>query len=577
MEIGGRHTPDIPPRSRLYHLEPVGVGTPHVESLSGYASRLAGEHSTTLYYLFSEEVAPLIGKPGTISGRVSFASFSKAANGLGVTATDLVEVFERLTLRRDLRFTTLLPWAGLISSKNLTRELRAWCPACYEEDAACSGKVYDQLLWQIQCVTACARHECRLEHECPHCGRRQVSLSHRICPGFCGRCLGRLGRRPGSYLQNHSSESSQIMEEELVVAEEVGKLLAAAPDLLPRVLLTCFSANLRRHTGSMFQGRGVTSPIRLPADKQTVRCWLRGTQSPSLPLLLETCLALKVSPLDLLRNDNYEGLSCDEVVWAHGEAPASFRGEADEGRAGSHYVDWTNQESLAYVESRLRAALEEYPPSSLTKIARGLRCAKGMLRKKFPLLAAQVAARAEDYFRPRVGDETMLEVLREALGEEPPPSLNDVSHRIGRGASTTTLHKKFPKESREIVERYGAVRKRRLDDEAIEKILRAALETHPPPSTPEVSRAIGVSRATLYSKFPDLFRAISSRSALFRRERDARNREAARAEIRTICESLLREGQYPSDALVRSMMTTPCQSQIFSEARREALAGFTLP
>lgn len=568
--------PDIPPRSRLYHLEPVGVGTPHVESLSGYASRLAEEHSTTLYYLFSEEVAPLIDKPGTISGRVSFASFSKAANGLGVTAADLVEVLEKLTLRRDLRLTTLLPWAGLISSKNLTRELRAWCPACYGDTVAGGGKVYDQLLWQIQCVTACARHERRLEHECPHCGRRQVPLGHRIRPGFCGRCLGWLGHGPSSYLREQSSESGQIMEEELIAAKEVGKLLAAAPDLSPRVALTCLSANLRRRAGSMFQGRGVTSPLRLPADKQTIRCWIRGTQSPSLPLLLKTCLTLNVSPVDLLRNGSYEGLSCDEVVRADEEAPTSIRREPDEAGAGSRYIDWTDQESLAHVESRLRAVLEEYPPSSLTKIARELRCARGMLRRKFPVLTSQVAARSGDYFRPRVSSGAMLEALRAALDEEPPPSLTDVSRRIGRGASITTLHKKFPQKSRQIVERYAAVKKRRLDDKAIENKLLAAVETHPPPSTLEVSREIGVASATLYSKFPDLFRAISSRSAIFRRERDARNREAARAEIRAICESLLREGQYPSNALVRSMMTTPCQSQVFSEARRAALAELTL-
>lgn len=95
--------PPLPPRSRLFHLEPVGVGTPYEESLSGYATRLSEKHSITLYYQFSIEVAPLINKSGTISRRVSFASFAKAANGLGVIAADLVEVFEKLTLRQDLR------------------------------------------------------------------------------------------------------------------------------------------------------------------------------------------------------------------------------------------------------------------------------------------------------------------------------------------------------------------------------------------------------------------------------------------------------------------------------------------
>jgi hypothetical protein len=35
----------LPPRSRLYHLSPIGVGTSEVESLTGYLVRLAAAHS----------------------------------------------------------------------------------------------------------------------------------------------------------------------------------------------------------------------------------------------------------------------------------------------------------------------------------------------------------------------------------------------------------------------------------------------------------------------------------------------------------------------------------------------------
>ncbi len=37
-------TLEIPKRSRLYFLEPIGVGTPYTESLSSYLTRLAQEH-----------------------------------------------------------------------------------------------------------------------------------------------------------------------------------------------------------------------------------------------------------------------------------------------------------------------------------------------------------------------------------------------------------------------------------------------------------------------------------------------------------------------------------------------------
>jgi hypothetical protein len=34
--------------SKLYHLEPIGIGTPLIESLTSYVSRLANAHSVIL-------------------------------------------------------------------------------------------------------------------------------------------------------------------------------------------------------------------------------------------------------------------------------------------------------------------------------------------------------------------------------------------------------------------------------------------------------------------------------------------------------------------------------------------------
>ena len=51
---------EIPQRSRLYSLEPIGVGTPFTESLSSYLTRLAQEHCVTQKKLIMTEIAPLI-------------------------------------------------------------------------------------------------------------------------------------------------------------------------------------------------------------------------------------------------------------------------------------------------------------------------------------------------------------------------------------------------------------------------------------------------------------------------------------------------------------------------------------
>jgi hypothetical protein len=563
---------NLPPRSRLYNLEPIGVSTPYVECLSGYSARLAEEHSSTLYYLFSKEVAPLINKPGTINLRVSFASFSKATNGLGVIAADLVDVFERLTLRRDLRVTTMLPWLGIFSSKNLTRKVRAWCPSCYEDCATGCEEVYDQLIWSVQCVTACARHKRRLEHHCPQCGQQQLTLSHRIRPGRCGRCQSWLGHRPSSKGQIKVLPLIEPEEEELIVAEEVGKLLAVAPKLPSRITAGNLAQNLQSYVGKIFMGRGVPSQTQLRADKQTIKCWLRGAQTPSLPLLLKIRVVLDIPLVSLLLGGKGDGSKFQSDIGTLNERSADFPVEILKEGADILPVDWRDEISVARAGRRLSAALYEYPPASLTKLAKELKCTRTTLRKKFPELAAQIAEKAEIYYRHSISNEKILQVLRAALKENPPPPLQDVSRRLGDGASTGTLHKKFPKESRTIVERYSVHSKRRLDSDLIERRLRAFIERVPAPSMPEVSCELGVARSVIYRKFPVLYKTISNRFITSRRARNRLNREIVKAEIKSICERAFQEGLYPYSSWVRSQLTVPCQSEVFSKIRRDVLA-----
>ena len=55
--------PVLPPRSRLYTLKPVGIGTPFVESLSGYIARLADAHAVSVGDLVGRELSPSASQP----------------------------------------------------------------------------------------------------------------------------------------------------------------------------------------------------------------------------------------------------------------------------------------------------------------------------------------------------------------------------------------------------------------------------------------------------------------------------------------------------------------------------------
>jgi TniQ len=56
----------VPPRSQLYSLQPVGVGTGMVESLTGYVARLAEAHSVSVGDLVGRLLSDLASPKGGI-------------------------------------------------------------------------------------------------------------------------------------------------------------------------------------------------------------------------------------------------------------------------------------------------------------------------------------------------------------------------------------------------------------------------------------------------------------------------------------------------------------------------------
>src|SRR5215468_6862314 len=128
--------PAIPARSRFHPLEPIGVGTGEVESLSSYLLRLAAEHCLPLAALFGEMMGPLVreSRPPSNTKYPGFLlhNVARAINGVGVTAAACVQALESLTLRTDLRWLTTMTWQGVFSTKYWLRPARAWCPDCFQ-------------------------------------------------------------------------------------------------------------------------------------------------------------------------------------------------------------------------------------------------------------------------------------------------------------------------------------------------------------------------------------------------------------------------------------------------------------
>jgi TniQ len=396
----------MPPRSRLYSLEPIGIGTPQTESLTSYISRLAAAHSVRVRDLVVGELLAHVRRPHLADNPHTnllgafWRSETRALNGTRSPARRMVRGLEEATGRRDLRFLTLLTWSEVLPVHQLQKTTRAWCPGCYQDWCDRGQAIYDPLLWTLAPVTVCARHKRPLRTACPfpECRRPSpwLGLGYRSRPGHCAHCGGWLGR---------SGAESGTPEEKLVIEDAVrshawifdalGEIIAAAPsmprrpqrdDVLRGIEAAFRLATLRKitiHRASWTRHLGLVSG--------TVFTWRQGRRLPSLWCLLVVCSQLGISPLELVRGEIHENNSA---------APAT-RAAADT-RLNGPSIQHTRIDHGA-IRNALEAVLasDELPPPSIRLVADRLGQTPAYLHHYFPELCRAITSRHRSYEEAR--------------------------------------------------------------------------------------------------------------------------------------------------------------------------------
>ena len=177
----------LPKRSHLYSLNPIGMATPYVESLTSYIARLAQAHGVTVATLIRYKLAPLFlwktQSPNLSKATTQESAFltwyrqplllqeGAARYWLDKTkrVEQVIEILEELTLQQELRYLTLIPWHQFFSLQRLFRTQQLWCPACYQEWRDSESTVYEPLLWAFELVEVCPRHQRYLQTWCLYC------------------------------------------------------------------------------------------------------------------------------------------------------------------------------------------------------------------------------------------------------------------------------------------------------------------------------------------------------------------------------------------------------------------------
>ncbi|MDZ7609407.1 MAG: helix-turn-helix domain-containing protein [Eubacteriales bacterium] len=380
--------PDIPPRSRLYHLEPIGIGTPYAESLTSYISRLADAHSVYTSTLISRELTPAKARPLPKVGRQPAHKFgyaySSALNGLTDQAKKWINALELATLRNDLRFLTMLTWAEVLPAAGLMRAVRAWCPACFEEWQRTKQPIYEPLLWSLQVVKICQFHHQYLQFKCPYCNQDSIPLlAWRSRPGYCCQCGQWLGIPLNSVVNDEIPKSE--LEWQIWIVETVGDLLAVAPSLsstpekenIVRALLAC--------ADKVKGGNKAAFARTLGVSKSTMHLWCNGKAIPQIDAYLRICRRLGLKLSNLL----------DGTTLIFETAEVNHRLPLTTKKSRSSNRPFPKEQILHSLNMVLSS--NESPPPSMREVARRLGYHDKYLRLHFPDLCRCISTRYTGY------------------------------------------------------------------------------------------------------------------------------------------------------------------------------------
>lgn len=598
----------LPERSRFYSLSPVGIGTPQVESLSGYIARLAEAHLLS--------VGDMVGRRSMSAASTMVCKRMKSShvrlpveqvfhataytiNGVSGQALKWARILEGLTCCCHLDALTLLPLRDTLSDMFLFKRRRAWCPQCYDADRE-TGTVYERLLWALRGVTVCPVHVAPLEEKCSFCHKAQPPLAAHSRPGYCSSCGSWLGRQAGRPRLHANPIEADY---ELYVATTAAELLAVSSSA-GRLSRARFTTNLRICIDRLVSGNTKAFAELTRASGGAVQSWVTGMMRPRLDVLIRVCFHLGIPAGTLLTSRRLAGLNWP-VATAH--FPRDDRGvktsrSSEEVRRLmkaalrddecpsvpelSKRLGYRRYERLYQVDpvlcrritarhrsckrthwwkqpgakriceiNTIRSALEQSllqdPPVSVRRIAMQLGYANGgLIQRKFPDLCHAIAQKLEDCRKRR------LTILRQSVEaarfEDSPPTLHELSRRLGF-RNSSTLRAWFRRETDRLLEARAIHAQK--ETAKLRAALLVILRGGSAPSLSSVARQLDLSVSNLAEKYPDLCRAIHARYVQCQHERTREREQLLNEEVCRIAKRIHARGQIPTELRIMSSLS----------------------
>lgn len=288
--------PEFAPRSRLFGLEPIGLGTARAEGLISYLVRLARAHSVSPRRMVRTEfptVEPEI-------ARMNYSSFFTrdvgTANGLGKHARVFSKAVNKLTGIQGAEPMTLLPLAELlpVHGAGLLSPHPKWCPVCLKEMAEVRQESHFPLAWYFRLYSTCPIHRCSLEHLCPSCGRKQPFIPRYPDASRCEYCGCFLG-----FVQDAkpvSPTDSRTVHMDLWKSAAIEDIVLNLSAMAGKGAREAFLSFLERSVLSLAGGNRSFFCRQIGLPERALKGWFVQAERPSFPQFLSLCYGLGIMP-----------------------------------------------------------------------------------------------------------------------------------------------------------------------------------------------------------------------------------------------------------------------------------------
>lgn len=538
---------------------------------------------------------------------------SQSWNGSTKWGKSLVKVVEALTMYQSLDRLTFIPWGNVIAHQNLFREKKSWCPRCFEIWKREGKVLYEPIIWMIRENKICYTHKSKLEDKCNSCGKNQTYLTFNSRIGYCSNCQNWLGCK-GEELEPVPNNAPEI-----ATTNTIGELISYISRLEQYPSREGLRRLIIKIIDTLFVGNSAAFAHALGMNPIVIASWRSGKHRMKLHRLVKIHECIGISPIKLLlgtviskaewkraRRIVKEKFKSSEFSFElrensqnRGNAilrelnialvqdpPPSLHIIAKKlgVRSKSLYLNYSdickkitarhvefygrtylidsicykNWPKITFIREILSSELKKAKPKPLVQIAaeNGFSDHRAIKR-----LAPDLYEKVKEKRKLLHTDESENEAkkiygfIKKALSETPPLPLKEVIHQAGFN-NDSKFKRLFPKESKEIVERYASYRKTR--DLILKDKLLEALRENPPPTNMELSKRLGYRDSNyIHFKFPEVCHQITERHRKYATQRKEEREKQLRTQIRNIVISLHKQGLYPSEGRVKPRLVSP--------------------